>query len=540
MPSPPTYEELYGGSVPQGPLLVVCGEKLNPDEKEAIAVRVAADAGSTRVIVAENLCGAPEAVVSPLADRSPSALIVAACSSSSANAAIYGAVRSGMDAARVGISSLSSALLIDEDVERARFLAAICLAAARRAAVLEDEPLAGQERWQVRGSFDRRNFLAAWHPSPRRSAVIDGGKCLGPANCGICIAKCPTIALQSTKGQIQIDSIRCVSCGACVAPCPTEAISVPSFSLNGLAIELETLLSEDIGNIVLSCERSQPETAGAQAGPHGGPAAIITLPCLAMASPGLILALLVRSSGVAFSSCGRCSIPGPFQKSVSFVERLLIRLGREDLLGRFRVANSATTSKSWDRARETKAEGLKAWGNPKGHIDNLLLKEPMATNAAIGLLVGGMDFADPATETMVDEEAPGGVVRIDDKSCTFCMACTLRCPTGAITRAQDADRLAIEAALCNGCRLCVEVCPENAIGVTRGIDLANLNAGPLVIEPRTAPTCSQCGSQYDDGAIAERVRNILAGTGAPRALVASLGRCPNCRDGGVDSKSSPW
>jgi ferredoxin len=57
------------------------------------------------------------------------------------------------------------------------------------------------------------------------------------------------------------------------------------------------------------------------------------------------------------------------------------------------------------------------------------------------------------------------VVR-DDRRCTQCGACVTICPTGALSKDADTQRVRFSPDECVACELCVPACPPRAMKVT--------------------------------------------------------------------------
>ena len=56
------------------------------------------------------------------------------------------------------------------------------------------------------------------------------------------------------------------------------------------------------------------------------------------------------------------------------------------------------------------------------------------------------------------------VIRVDEK-CTECGACITLCPTNALWRDAETQRVAFDADRCIACEICVPVCPPRAMRV---------------------------------------------------------------------------
>lgn len=51
-------------------------------------------------------------------------------------------------------------------------------------------------------------------------------RCLGPGDCGLCVAACPQGAVDVHNGLLRRQRERCTVCGACVAACPAKAVTL--------------------------------------------------------------------------------------------------------------------------------------------------------------------------------------------------------------------------------------------------------------------------------------------------------------------------
>ncbi len=95
------------------------------------------------------------------------------------------------------------------------------------------------------------------------------------------------------------------------------------------------------------------------------------------------------------------------------------------------------------------------------------------TPDAEGLMVLGLEGTEEnLTKALVWVEAQGvavqplekDVVRVEEK-CTECGACLTICPTQALYREVETQRVYFDADRCIACELCVPVCPPRAMTV---------------------------------------------------------------------------
>ena len=382
--------------------------------------------------------------------------------------------------------------------------------------------------WSIVVGLSRRALLTPWRDAARHTAVLDEDRCVGTPCCGACLAACGELALRVEGGALHVDPLRCTSCGRCVPSCPTGALSLPGAALAGIAAELQTLRAEGIDALALTCEHSPASFTPTSERGAEEPAVPVALPCLAMATPGLLLGLLAGGARVELAPCARCPNGHALTHVVGFVERLLHALGRPDLRARLSLPGGSPQAVAVDASDERSAPppGTLARPAPPGALG---LREPMATHGAVVALLdepGGTRLAD---EAMFDGGAPGGVVRVESARCSLCGACALACPTAAIALRREDRELIVDAARCLGCGRCAGACPEDAVHVTRGVDLLAGRAGPTALRlPVASWTCAGCGAAVDEDPILAPVAARLAAAGASAALVAGLRRCPSC------------
>ena len=53
-------------------------------------------------------------------------------------------------------------------------------------------------------------------------------------------------------------------------------------------------------------------------------------------------------------------------------------------------------------------------------------------------------------------------IRIDDKTCDYCLECVSVCPSGALTYDKCFEH---DGAECANCEVCMDVCPNEAIKI---------------------------------------------------------------------------
>jgi ferredoxin len=66
------------------------------------------------------------------------------------------------------------------------------------------------------------------------------------AGCGICIAKCPFLAIALVDGVAKVDPGRCMGCGVCSSLCPQEALQLVRNSGASPPLELDELMAQRV------------------------------------------------------------------------------------------------------------------------------------------------------------------------------------------------------------------------------------------------------------------------------------------------------
>lgn len=85
------------------------------------------------------------------------------------------------------------------------------------------------------------------------------------------------------------------------------------------------------------------------------------------------------------------------------------------------------------------------------------------------------------------------------ESCSGCLSCGERCPTGALQARVESNvrQLSFDPALCTDCCLCERVCPEQAVMVGEIGSLTALFQGRSTLLCRHLSSCRQCGTPFD-------------------------------------------
>jgi len=89
------------------------------------------------------------------------------------------------------------------------------------------------------------------------------------------------------------------------------------------------------------------------------------------------------------------------------------------------------------------------------------------------------------------------LVERDLEKCSLCEVCTRSCPTGALQSelAEDTLQIVFRPELCDGCRICVDRCPEEAGRLVR-IDSPPDGPREVVLARSRMLRCAVCGQTF--------------------------------------------
>lgn len=354
---------------------------------------------------------------------------------------------------------------------------------------------------------------------------IDQAQCLNnryrKAACTACIDACPAGALayapEGEEKGLRVDLEQCLACGVCQAVCPTHAFDLPGLAANTLLLKAKGKRTVEV-----ACPKAESGNA-------------LQVPCLAAVDADLLLLMgllgteevvlrdaacascayraqdvirplpdVVRPAAEAFGmklkvrcvsesprsglaqAPARAKTPAPEDRGESFSRRDLFTLFK-------RQAAEVTTvlTEDWIFANNARPQGLRHKVSGK-RLKLLELARQRRSKAgerqskvvAVSLPAGG--FA-------------GAPLRVDAQVCDGCGLCVAICPTGAISQKSTPEGLAMEERVshCLDCGVCLQACPHQAIRRDEGIDAdqwLDLNSRQLVTLPVT--TCSTCGKTF--------------------------------------------
>jgi ferredoxin len=377
---------------------------------------------------------------------------------------------------------------------------------------------------RAQGEISRRDLFQSLVPKYRVTPYIEPDRCLG-AKCRICRSSCDSKSIVSDGNVVSIDSANCKGCGACTISCPRQALVYPNFSLDQLQAEVEGLLlnsSEYLKprTIAMVCQSSQYPAFDANVLP-------VTVPCLGMVSPGLILRTLdLGAQGVMLISAKeKCQLKldcSNWKGTAQFLQRLLEHWGIEPE----RVS-------ALDE--ETLTQGLPRFSRRIAELKPISFTSSQSTaipDKGLGLPAAILAMSEKlgaqATGKIAAGTVPFGKLTLDATKCTGCAVCAAQCPTDALADLKVADscKLVFHQESCVGCGECVDVCPEKCLRLTKVLEVDKLNHEPQMIFEGEFVHCRVCGTPFAPRAMIESVRARMGATGEAALRMET---CPKCR-----------
>jgi len=389
------------------------------------------------------------------------------------------------------------------------------------------------------GEISRRELLKLVLPRHEVVPFIEATLCQGYRQCGLCVDVCPLKAIKVEEGEVAIDTAKCSGCGACVEPCPRRAVVYPTFSLAEMDKEMESwlLLKEatlEPRLIAAVCQRCLPQ--GAVQVDYPGSVLPLRVPCLAMASPWLILRAFDRGAqGFALISGRECRSGFDsvrWRESVRFVQGLFGCWGIEtERIRIFEFANDESDSVG-SILSEFAEQIVKLGPTPLGMSPPALVPDEGLRLPA--LLKGMIDKLEGSSgDSVLSGIVPFGMLELEGSKCTGCGLCAADCPTGALTVSSsggtEAYQLLFRHEACVACSRCVGVCPEECLRLERVLELDKLDAPATVLFEDVMVRCSECGSLVGSRAMLDNIRDkmIAAGQFSPDRFEL----CPACKIG---------
>lgn len=336
--------------------------------------------------------------------------------------------------------------------------------------------------------------------------LIDEELCLNlrgrVMTCTTCQDRCESEALILSSDAVDLDSERCTGCGGCVPGCPAGVMHLSGFSPLRF---LESLKGTE--QVHIHCSESTDGGGG------------VVIPCHKLLDARLLAGAKAEGTQICvlhgLSHCAGCA-KGDASVPLDAVEEALrswfstqapeirrIVQGEETGSGErlhedqphmnrrnfLRLMNAQVTTNMVEWMMPVADE--EEVSPPPFYQGNGEVQRPVVYQQLLAVRIGQLPWEQGVP-------LPWQSRRLN-VSCSACMVCGHRCPTGALQSVEiGAEKeITFETALCTNCQLCVRLCPEDAVQPAEIHD-ADLVASPrILLMHRTLQQCANCGHTFD-------------------------------------------
>ncbi len=317
------------------------------------------------------------------------------------------------------------------------------------------------------------------------------------AGCDLCIRSCNYGAVTRGITGIKIDPFACEVCGACVGACPTGALQNRKFDDTAFVRFFEMVELSRGTTVVIGSEEQLHEFWWQSGGQRYDNLFFLECPDCANLSLFHFLFLLLQGAGKRLF----LTIPHPCGKRRS-------RMGLVNYLLNSLCGGEQRVFSSTVREVETLFFRLEPLDRiPAGKSTGVYTNRRKELAKELERLVTG---SGKSATVRPETYLAFATLSCDSDRCTHCLACLNGCRIEALSTDEEKLSLNHVGVMCIGCGLCVQICPENALGLSPEFTLNSDFFIPEVLTEAEPMTCRSCGKVFGTRKSYERVMAILA------------------------------
>ncbi|TKB28563.1 hypothetical protein FCL47_03520 [Desulfopila sp. IMCC35006] len=317
--------------------------------------------------------------------------------------------------------------------------------------------------------------------------------------CDLCLSNCPHAAIVQDSRGVTVDSCKCAECGACVAACPTGALQNERFDDASFVDYFRKVIIPKDGTVIIGDEKNMHRLWWRQHGKRREK--VLFLQYDTVQSLSLFHFMFLLSQGarriVVLEDDGYEHGISAYEKQIDLANEMLSRL--------YDIEDAVVRVSLHDFDSVMAVSLAESFGSVQKNYSFVNRRHSLAMALEVLVKNSGREV------TMRPEGfIPFATVRCNTERCTQCLACLHDCRIEAMRADQQQLTLNHLSAMCVGCGLCVAICPENALTISHEFTLSGDFFTPTELAKAEPMACKRCGKVFGTKKSFDRVMAILS------------------------------